>query len=313
MRVLFAGSGLLAVPSLEALVRSFDVAAVLTAAGPASARGRKTALAPLGTVARELNLPLLRPEKLNQQAIAAVRRVKADVLVGVGYGKIFRKPFLDLFGQTVNLHPSLLPKYRGPSPIQAAILAGDRETGLTIHRIDAGLDSGPIMAATRVDLLGHETTGLLTCALGRVGAPLLVAVLERLRDGALSLTSQCEGRATYCPMIRNCDGLIDWSSSAQQISRMTRAYDPWPGTYTALAGTRLRICEARVFPEAADTRGQRHGLVMGTDKRYGILVVTGDGILGVGKLQVEYKKVLDWRSFVNGNRQILGATLAIEA
>ncbi len=313
MRILFAGTPPIAVPSLEKLARQVGVLAVLTAPDAPAGRGRSPCPSAVKQKALALGLPVLTPLSLDQAVQAEVRALGPDLLVVVAYGKIFRKNFLDLFPSGgINLHPSLLPLHRGPSPITAAILAGDRETGVTVQKLAMRFDTGDILAQVSVPLTGSETTGSLTGSLAEVGADLLSSVVEKMAAGhALTGTAQEEFRATYCRLVAKEDGLVDWTEQASLIERKVRAYDPWPRARTLLAGESLLLLKTSVHPDTLvpAARAPAPGVVLAADGENGILVQTGQGILKVERLQLQFKKPLDWRSFLHGHPDLPGIRL----
>ncbi|MEW5817219.1 MAG: methionyl-tRNA formyltransferase, partial [Spirochaetota bacterium] len=209
----------------------------------------------------------------------------------------------------INLHPSLLPRYRGPSPLSAAILNGDAETGITVQRLAIKMDSGDILAQYRFPLTGMETTGSLLGFTSEKGAELLVAVLDSIEAGTEKATSQDESMATYCSLVKKEDGVIDWSKSTVYLSKMIRAYDPWPKTWTTYKNKNLFILQAEPFKGENDFLQKKAGTVLSVDKDQGILVQTGDGILAVRKLQFQARKPLEGKIFINGVRDFIGSTL----
>ncbi|TVQ37904.1 MAG: methionyl-tRNA formyltransferase [Spirochaetaceae bacterium] len=308
MRILFAGTPQIAVPSLQRLHQSFEVAAVLTAPDAPSGRGRTPQPSAVKLCAVERGLPVLQPARLDAEAREQVAKRRPDLLACVAYGRIFGARFLDLFAHGgVNLHPSLLPRHRGPSPIPAAILAGDRETGITVQRLALEMDAGDILRQIRFPLDGSETTGSLSDCVALEGARLLTATLRDLQLGAIEPRPQDHSRATYCRLIAADDGLIDWNTPVMHIERMVRAYNPWPGAYSFLNGTRLTIHEARAGERGSG--GLAAGTVVAVDKRSGILIQTGDGLLAVRRLQLQSRKPMDWNSFANGHRGVVGSVL----
>ena len=303
MKILFAGTPAIALPSLEALSREFDVAGVLTAPDKVSGRGKKITPPEVKEKALELELPVLQPETLNREARKEVERLGADLLVVFAYGKIFGPKFLSLFPEGgINMHPSPLPLLRGPSPITAAILGGMEETALTVQRIALEMDAGDIIRQTPYPLKGDETTATLTESVAQDAASEFVKAVKEIEEGVVRAVPQDHSKATYCRIIRKEDGIIDWKAPAGQIEKMVRAYTPWPKTRTTLNGEALVILESSL-PE--DTGGysmdnREPGTVLGVDKSRGILIQTGDGILAVRRLQLASRKALDYRSFLNG-------------
>jgi methionyl-tRNA formyltransferase len=309
MRILFAGSPWFAVPSLEALERSHTVCGVLT--NPDRPAGRKREPRPTAVKARalELGLPLLQPAVLDAGFLATVAALQADLLAVVSYGRIFKADFLALFPRGgVNVHPSLLPKFRGPSPVPAAILAGEEETGVTVQRLALKMDSGDILSARRFRLNGTETAETLYGELFNAGAELLAEAVDMIAAGSARGVPQREEAASFTRMVKKTDGLIDWSRDAAAIDRMLRAYRPWPGCYTGFRGRRLELLAGGVYPEPVEAGGGK-GRVLGIDKNYGILVNTGDGVVYVSSLRLQAKKALDWRQFLNGQSDFLGSRL----
>ncbi|MBN1834659.1 MAG: methionyl-tRNA formyltransferase [Spirochaetales bacterium] len=313
MRLLFAGSPELAVPSLEALTRRHEVRGVLTNPDRPCGRGRTLDATPVKRRALELGLEVLQPGSRGPALHKAVRSLGAELLVVIAFGTILEREFLELFPLGgINLHASLLPKYRGPSPITAVILAGERETGLTVQRLTARMDAGDILAVRRVELTGRETTGSLSERLCRLAPELLLETLDKLAAGTLAPLPQEESAATYCRLVRKEDGRVDWRLPAATIERMIRAYDPWPRAWTTFQGRRLALLSGGVHPEGQQSAGKPGGLVLGADSRYGILVSTGGGVLYADALQLQGRNPLDWRSFLNGHRDLVGATLGGE-
>jgi len=313
MRILFAGTPPMAVPSLEKLARELGVAGALTAPDQPVGRGHVLCPSAVKQAALGLGVPVLTPASLDESAIGAVKELTPDLLVVVAYGKIFKKKFLDLFPLGgINLHPSLLPLYRGPSPITAAILAGDNETGVTVQKLAMRFDTGDTLAQARVPLDGTETTGSLTDALSRAGADLLLKVTRDIADGHPPVAApQDESRASYCGLVGKEDGLLDWNAPASLIERKVRAYDPWPRARTSLNGSSLLLLKTSVHPGTLSRAAGAPipGEVLAADEEAGILVQTGQGVLRIERLQVQFKKPLDWRSFLHGHPDLPGVRL----
>ncbi len=312
MRILFAGSPQLAIPSLESVRAGHEVAAVLT--NPDRPAGRRAAASPTPVKARaqELGLPVLQPPSLGRELLAQVRALGCELLVVVAFGRIFPEEFLGLFPKGgLNVHPSLLPRHRGPSPIPAAILAGDQETGVSVQRLAARMDSGDILRARSLPLTGVETTGSLTLLLAQLGAELLAETLAEVEQGSCVGRPQEEAAATYCRLVRKEDGRIAWEREAEHIERLIRAYDPWPGAFTTFRGQTLHLLAGGVYPGPPPREAAAQGLVFGTDNRYGILVRAGQGVLSVNRLQLQAKKPMDWRSFLNGRKDFVGSQLGV--
>ena len=313
MKLIFAGSPEIAVPSLAAVADSFDICAVLTNPARKSGRGKRMVLTPVQIKAEELGIPILQPERLDYDFRSEITELKPDLLVVVAYGKIFGPKFLALFPMGgINLHPSLLPRYRGPAPIPAAILSGDIETGITIQRIAREMDSGMIMSQSKMAITDSDTTGQLTTKAAKQGAELLLTVLQQLAEDRSTPHVQNEKKATYCRLIEKGDGKIDWQSTALHISRMVRAYDPWPTAFTLYNDKFLSILKAHVYRKREFFADVFPGRVAGVDKAEGILIQTKSGILAVEELQLQSRKALGWKAFVNGAADFVGSILGGE-
>ncbi|MDR0411517.1 MAG: methionyl-tRNA formyltransferase [Treponema sp.] len=307
MRVLFAGNPSIAVPALERVFslpkHICELAGVLTNCDAPSGKGCRLEATDVGRTAAQWGTPVLKVEKLDASAREAVSALHPDLLVSFAYGRLFGPKFLSLFPcGGVNVHPSLLPKYRGPSPIQTAILNRDAETGISIQRLAREMDSGDILLQEKIPLSGRENTGGLSEIAARKAADLLERALAGISDRSITDTPQNTADATFCHVFTKEDARIDWTMSARVIDAQVRAFNPWPMAWTRYNGARLFILEARFLD--AEAPGAP-GLVLRADKQDGILVNTGKGLLAVTRLQLETKKALDWRSFLNGARGFL--------
>jgi len=326
MRVLFAGSPAIAVPSLEALCREegIELAGVLT--NPDTPKGRSGTPLPtdVGAAAERLSrnleeqgragFPVLKPLKLDGAFRDQAVLLKPDILVSFAYGRLFGPKFLALFPLGgINIHPSLLPKYRGPTPVQAAILNRDAATGIAVQKLAKEMDSGDIIALEHLQLTGRETAGSLSGIVSLKAAFLLPEVLKKIASGTVKGEAQNHSEAVYCRLISKEDGFIDWGKSAAEIDAKIRAFDPWPLCRTIHNGREILILKAEVFEESEAwnliSPEVNSGLVLGIDKQAGILVQTGEGILAVTELQYQGKKALFWRDFLNGARDFPGSQL----
>jgi len=321
VRILFAGSPAIAVPALKAIAdmsaggEGFALAGLLTRADSPKGRSGKPEPTECAMAAQQFcgNPPLLKPEKLDSAAREQAASLKADILVSFAYGAIFGPKFLALFPQGgINIHPSLLPKYRGPTPIPAAILNRETVTGITIQRLAAEMDSGDILVQEETPLDGRETTASLSETMAKKAAELLPTALRGIAGGTLRATPQDHHAATYCSFIKKEDGLIDWNKSAVEIDAQIRAFNPWPLSWTAHGELQLFVLKAEALEtvlENADNAPALPGQVLGKDKDKGILIQTGNGILAVTELQYQTKKALEWKAFLNGARNFIGAKL----
>jgi len=332
MRVMFAGSPAIAVPSLETLSREegIELSGVLTS--PDSPKGRSGRPQPSETAQAAAAIlkqfetrgkppfPVLKPSKLDSCAREQVKAIKPDLLVSFAYGRFFGPKFMELFPLGgINIHPSLLPKYRGPAPIQAAILNRDKVTGISIQKLSQEMDGGDILESEQLKLTGEETTGSLGGIIAEKAAQMLPGVLKKIAAGTVRGVPQDADKASYCSLIVADDAIIDWKMSASEIEARVRALDPWPLCRTIHNGRELLILKTSVYKGGSGGAkgGQRlekpglakPGLVLGIDKQDGILVQTGEGILAVEKLQYQAKKALFWRDFMNGARDFTGSIL----
>jgi len=312
MRIVFAGSPEIAVSSLEIVSSNFDVVAVLTNPDKVTGRGRKIKFNPVKSKAVELGLNIIQPHSLDDSVRKKIANLEPDLLVVFAYGKIFGPKFLALFPSGgINVHPSLLPGYRGSSPILSAILNGDDKTGISIQRISLEMDTGAILNQQIIDLDGTETTESLSSYVAIHGAELLLNTLEDIESHKETEKEQDKTSISYCKKLVKEDGLIQWNDSAVQIDRKIRAYTPWPGAYTKFKDKKLMFLKGGVFKDKTDLSGSP-GRVLGFDKSCGILIQTGDGILFIEVLQLQTKKANNWKSFVNGTQNFIGTVLGGE-
>ncbi len=314
MRVVFMGTPAFAVPVLDALLDGgHDVVGVYTQPDRGAGRGRPVVPSPVKSRALERGLTVFQPASLRRDAAARAQmaELKPDVIVVAAYGLFLPAETLELppLG-CLNVHPSLLPRHRGPSPVPSAILAGDQDTGVTLIRLDHGMDSGPIIAQQSTPVEEAETAGALTDRLFRVGADLLLETLPGWASGEVRPRPQDESRATVSRLLKREDGEIDWSRPAIEIWRQVRAMQPWPGTFTTWKGRSLKIIEARPT-DAAVTAGRAPGLVVASDGS-SIGVATADGVLKIERLQMEGRRPVAADEFLRGYHDFLGAQLGRE-
>ena len=300
MRILFLGSPSFAVHALEALIAAgHEIVGVVTQPDRPAGRERRLTPPPVKVAAQAHNLPVFQPETLRDPAVIdALSALQPEVGVVAAYGEILRRAVLQIppLGY-LNIHPSLLPLYRGPTPVAGAILAGETVTGVTIMLLDPGMDSGPILAQAVVNLPPTARTGPLTDELFRIGAQLLVETLPRYARGEIEPRPQDHSRATVTKMLKKEDGRIDWSLPAIVIERMTRAYDPWPGAYTFWRGQPLRIISAAVV---ANESTASPGTVIGRSERGNPLVQTGGDVLELLEVQPASRRIMSGSAWLVG-------------
>jgi methionyl-tRNA formyltransferase len=301
------GSPDFALPTLRGLVNSahegaqplheLEVVGVVTQPDRASGRGRELKSPPIKILAQELNVPIMQPEKLKQpEAMEQLRAWSPDLIVVAAFGQILRKDVLDLprFG-CINIHASLLPRWRGAAPINAAILAGDEETGITVMKMDVGLDTGPMLAKRSIRLTRDDTAGSVFQALSTLGADLLLETLPDYLSGKLIPQPQPEEGATYAPMMTKEEGKLDFTQDVNELERRVRAFNPWPGTFMDFDGAMLKVHRAHVEQGTAEA-GKR--LIVQNQPAVG----ARGGLLVLDEVQPAGKKSMSGKSFLAGAR-----------
>jgi methionyl-tRNA formyltransferase len=310
-QAVFMGTPAYALPSLEALHAHHTVLLVVTQPDRRSGRGRHFHLSPVKEFALRSDLPVWQPRTLRTpDAVARLREIPADIYVTAAFGLILPPDVLALPAHgCLNVHASLLPRWRGAAPVSAAILHGDSETGATLMQTDAGLDTGPIVAQVRCAIQPDDTTETLTPRLAQLGADLLIETLPRWLAGEIKARPQPEEGVTLAPRLTKMDGWIDWHRSAAHIERMVRAFTPWPGTFTRYRGWLLKILQACVLP---DWRGNEPpGTVLALeDGSTGI--ATGRGALLPELIQLAGKGATSPDAFRRGYRDFVGSVLGQE-
>lgn len=313
-RIVFLGTSEFALPALRRLVENgYNIAAVLTQPDRPAGRGRHERPSPVKGAALGYGLPVSQPPRISApEAVAQLAGLAPEVMIAAAYGQILRQEVLDVPPKgVVNIHPSLLPRYRGASPVAAAILAGDAETGVTIMRLVLALDEGPILSQRRIPIDPQDTTGSLTQRLAKEGADLLLETLPPYLAGSLDPQPQDAAMASYVSMVKKEDGLIDWRLPAAQIWRRVRAYHPWPGAFTHFGDTVLLIHEARVV---AAKSGEQPGTVVALPaadlpREAGFAVQTGEGMLAIVRVQKQGRRAVAASDFLRGERGFIGRRL----
>lgn len=300
MRIVFLGTPEFAVPSLETLVnRGHDVVGVFTQPDRPKGRGGVIAESPIKIAARRLGIPIHQPERIRRpESVEILRRLAPEMMVVVGYGQIIPQTLIDLPAYGVlNVHASLLPKYRGAAPIQWAIANGETETGVTIMQIDAGLDTGDILLQRSTPIGPDETAPELAARLAYLGAELLIEAIDQIANGTAHPKKQDEQQATYAPLLKKEDGRVDWTRPAGSIYNRLRGFTPWPGAYTTFRGQQLSILAAK--PAGSDSIPPG---VLQVQKGH-LLVGCGDGsMLELLEVQPAGRKPMSAQAFMNGYR-----------
>jgi len=300
LRIVFMGSPDFALPSLKSLTERYPVVGVVTQPDRPAGRGRQMRSPAVKALADELGLPVIQPQRLSEPAaMAQMKEWQPDLIVVAAFGQILRREVLELPRHgCLNVHASLLPRWRGAAPIQAAILHGDDETGVTIMLMDAGLDTGPVLAKRALAIQPRETAGELSQRLSQLGAELLLESLPRYLSGDMRPIPQSElpGEPSYAPLIHKEHGLLDFTNAAEQLARQVRAFNPWPGAYFVWQGQRLAVLQAHSMAGIDALPGE-------TTQLNGLPAVgTGKGLLVLDELQPAGKKAIPGKAFLHGIR-----------
>jgi len=299
-RIIFMGSPDFAVPALRLLAGKYPVVGVVTQPDRPAGRGRTLVAPPVKVAALELGLPVLQTEKIRQtEAFQQLMSWKPDVIVVAAFGQILRQDVLDLapFG-CVNIHASLLPRWRGAAPIQACILAGDAETGISIMKLDAGVDTGPVLSQRSIAIDPEDTGGSLFDKLAILGGELLMDTLPDYLDGIIKPQPQDAEQSTYAPMLKKEDGLLNLSQPAEILARRVRAFNPWPGTYFLIKESTLKVHAAH--SQAGESLPGKRSIIDGKPA-----ISTSDGMLVLDEVQPSGKRSMPGKAYLSGARDWL--------
>jgi methionyl-tRNA formyltransferase len=306
MRTVFMGSPSFSLPTLHALADHYRVAGVVTQPDRRAGRGRILRAPPAKEASRRLQIPILQPTNVNDQpSLEQLRAWAPDLIVVAAYGQILRSAILDLppFG-CLNVHASLLPRWRGAAPVQAAILHGDQQTGVTIMCMDPGMDTGPLLSQRQTAIEDSETGGHLESRLARLGAELLLEVLPSYLQGELQPTPQDSAKASYAPMIKKADGELDWRKPSDALARQVRAFDPWPRSFFYWQQRRIIVHAARAMPDPSTEIGRV------TSHQGFPAIGTSQGMLLLDSLQLPGRKPTSGQAFLHGARGFQGSLLS---
>ena len=307
MKIVFMGTPHLSIPVLERIVDDgHEILAVYTQPDRTSGRGRRKAISPLKEYSVSKNYLVLQPENFrgNSSEINTLKKFDADIAVVAAYGILLPPEVLSAFRHgCINLHPSLLPKYRGASPVSSTILAGDEYTGVTIIQLDSGMDSGPILSQEKIKLQGDEFCDKLTMDLFMLGSKLVSKTISEFATGNIEIVQQDHDKATFTEKLSRNDGLIDWTKGFNRIWKEIRAYNPWPGSHTKFKGKNLKIIEANISTENKSPSGYV------SIHRNEVYVGTSDGSLNVKKLQVEGGNIVLASDFARGHKDFENSVL----
>lgn len=304
MRLVFAGTPDFAATALKSLLQTdHQLVGVYSQPDRPSGRGRKLTPSPVKQVALEAGIPVFQPETLKTpEAQEELKALNADVMIVAAYGLILPQEVLELPRRgCLNIHASLLPRWRGAAPIQRAIAAGDRETGITIMQMDAGLDTGDMLLKTTTLIEETDTGGSLHDRLAEMGGRAIVEALGKLAEGTLAAEPQNDDQACYARKLSKEEGHIDWTEDATAISRLVRAFNPWPGTYTDASDQRIRIHAA----EVVDITSDRHPGTVTARNKEGIDVACGLDVLRITRLQLSGSRPQSVNDLINGGKDVL--------
>ena len=301
MNIVFAGTPDFAVPSLIKLneEEEINIKTVITQPDRRRGRGKKVQYTPVKKASLKRNLSVLQPKNINSsETIEKLNDMNLDLIVVVAYGQILSKELLELPEKgCINLHASLLPEYRGSSPIQQAILDGKDKTGVTIMFMEEGLDTGDIISQKEVLMKNSYNAGDLHDKLAETGAKLLAETVLDMKENKIKATPQDNSKSSYTGQLSKKDGLIDWEKSSQNIYYFVKAMNPWPGSFTYLNGKLLKIFEVEVVDNNSN---QKPGEIVSADPNFGLLVQTGNGVIKINKLQLAGKKKMSSSDFLRG-------------
>jgi len=306
IRTVFMGTPDFACSSLQGLIDAgCQVVGVFTQPDRPSGRGRKLTPPPVKVLAEQRQIPVFQPERLRRpEAVEQLRQLAPDLVVVVAYGQLLSAEVLEMprYG-CINVHASLLPKYRGAAPINKAIVDGETETGVTTMYMDVGLDTGDMLVKKTLEIGADETAGQLHDRLAPLGAETMVETLRRLCAGTLERIAQNDADSCYASLMKKEDGRIDWNLPARQIHNLVRGLDPWPSAYSSLGGATLKIAATSVAAES----GEAGTVLEATDD--GVLVACGEGSLRIGELQLPGKRRLSAADFLRGNDLPVGTRI----
>lgn len=303
MKVIFLGTPDFSVPTLKAIINSrHQLLAVVTQPDKPSGRGERLSYSPVKQVALENNIKVLQYDKIRLQGVDDLKRLAPDIMVTCAFGQILSQEIIDIAPHgIINVHASLLPKYRGAAPIQWSILNGDKETGVTIMQTEAGIDTGDIIAVEKTIISPEETAGELFDRLSFIGAELLVRTLDDIEQGTATFTPQDHSSATHVKMLKKSDGMLDFENNCETLVNFVRGMNPWPCAFTFLNDKMLKVYKAEKVEDVDDSQ-YADGQIMFADSKNGLVVKCKNGALRLCVIQIEGKKRMNDTDFVIGQR-----------
>ncbi len=309
MKVIFMGSPDFAVPCLDMLIREYNVVAVVTQPDRPKGRGGKISATPVKDRALSAGIPVLQPVSIKEpEVIEQIRSLTPDIIITAAYGQIIPPAILDIpkFG-CINVHASLLPKYRGASPIHWSIINGEEETGITIMLMDEGMDTGDILLQSRLSIGRDETAGQLHDRLSQLAVDTLKKAVEGIQRGTIVPIPQDHDKATYCPKLDKSMGAIDWSKSPRDVKNLVRGLNPWPGAYTYYKNNMVKIWNVNIIDIGKNK--DKGGTIIKANSKEGIWVAAGDGIIEIKDMQVAGSRRMDSRQYMMGHHWDVGEIL----
>lgn len=308
MKILFLGTADFSAAVLKKLHSVYEVSGVVTSPDKVSGRGNTLRPSPIKVEAEALGIPVMQYAKVSKEGLEDVAALKFDLAITCAFGQILSEAFINLFPQgVINVHASLLPKYRGASPIQMSVLNGDKETGITIMKTVKRIDAGDILLQKRYPLSGGETSGELFDKLSVLGGEAIVEAVGRIINGTATYTPQNENEATFCSMIGKEDGKIDFSKGYTVLDRFVRGMTPWPSAYTHLDGKMLKVFKVTYVGE---NRSHRDGEIVYADSKRGLVVAAGNDLIRLDEIQSEGHKRMSDTAFLMGRKVAVGEILA---
>jgi methionyl-tRNA formyltransferase len=315
MRIIFLGTPSIALKTFYSISAEHEIAAVITMPDRPLGRHGKPVRSPIAEAAESEGIALYKPEKIDEELTGKLAALKADIFITFSYGAILKNDFLNITRLGgINIHPSLLPKLRGPSPIQSALLQGLTFSAITIQTVKPKIDSGDILFQKRFDISPLDDAESLTEKVGNMAAEIIIPVLNDIDAGIIKPVPQVESEATYCRMIKKSDGLIDWNKKAVDILNMIRAYVKWPVAYGFIDGERINIFKAGLNSDLSfgDFADRPSGTIIFADRSRGIVVKSGDSLINIIELQKQGKKILGWKEYLNGVRNLENKNFILE-
>jgi len=311
MRIVFMGTPEFAVPSLDALLKSDDqIVGIVTQPDRPKGRGQQLTPSPVKLIAQREGIPILQPVKMKaQEFLEPLAAWKPDLIAVTAFGRILHPGILSLPPRgCVNVHGSLLPKYRGAAPVQWAVINGETETGITTMLMDEGMDTGAILLQEKLTIMPDDTAGTLAPRLAELGGWLLVETIAQLKAGTLTPKKQDDGQATMAPLLKKEDGLIDWTMKARALADRVRGLSPWPGAYTFFGEERWNIWKA---VSTAEVTSEKPGTIVSVSKQ-SILVAAGEGMLDLREIQTANSRRMPVSQFLAGHKVTAGIQLGLQ-